>query len=48
MTSSGHEIQLDSADAKAMRDDFPATTLQKADRLFFTGKTTLVARVRPT
>jgi len=32
MTSPGDQVQLDPADAKAMRDDFPATTLQKADR----------------
>jgi len=33
MTAPGDQVQLDPADAKAMRDDLPASRLEVADRL---------------
>ena len=47
MTAPGDQVQLDAADAKAMRDDLPAAGLEITDRLLFTGKAALVARVGP-
>ncbi len=47
LTSSGHQVQLDSADAKAMGNDVPATALEKPNRVFFTGEAALVPRIGP-
>ena len=43
----GDEIDLDSTNAKPMRHDFPATALKIANRLFFTGEPSPMARVTP-
>ena len=43
----GDEIDLDSTDAKAMRQDFPATTLKITHRLLFTGEAAPMTRVFP-
>ena len=43
----GDEIDLDSTSAKPMRHDFPATALKIANRLFFTGEPSPMARVTP-
>ncbi len=47
MTASGHEVQLDSADPKAMRDHVPSTALEVTDRVLFAGETPTMSRVAP-
>jgi hypothetical protein len=47
VTAPGHQIQLDSADAKAMRDNLPASALEKPNRLLLTGEAPLVAIISP-
>jgi hypothetical protein len=46
-TSPGYEIQLDSADAKAMRDDLPTAALEKPNRVLLTSEAPLVAVIGP-
>src|SRR5437899_7396536 len=46
-TAPGDEIDLDSTKPKPMRHDFPATALKIANRLFFTGQPSPIARVNP-
>lgn len=47
MPSPGHQIQLDAADPKAMRNDIPATTLEKADGKLFAGEAPLMTGIGP-
>src|SRR5438105_1877709 len=47
MTAPGDHIQLNAADAKPMRDHFPAASLEIADRLLFAGEPPLVPGVGP-
>jgi hypothetical protein len=48
MTTPSHQVQLDPANPKAMRDDFPASAFEKPYRLFFTGEPPLMPRIAPT
>ena len=46
-TAPSDQVQFDAADAKPVRDDFPASRLEVPDRLFLPVETPLVPRVRP-
>ena len=47
MTSSGHQVQLDSADAKAVSDNVPTAALEIPDGVLFTGEPSLMSRIGP-
>ena len=47
MTAPGHQVQLDSADAKAVCDDFPTAALEIPYRLLFAGESPLMPGVAP-
>ncbi|HLQ16804.1 MAG TPA: hypothetical protein VK256_13230 [Candidatus Eisenbacteria bacterium] len=47
MPSAGDQVELDSADAKAVRDDFPAAALEIPHRVLFTGEPSLMTRIGP-
>jgi len=47
MTAPDHQVQLDSANAKAVRDDFPPAALEIPHRLLFAGEPPLMPGVAP-
>jgi hypothetical protein len=47
MTAPGHQIQLDAAHAKPMRDDLPTSSLEVADCLLLARESPLMPGVAP-
>jgi len=47
MPSSGHKVELDSADAKAVCNNVPTAALEIPHRVLFTGEPSLMTRIGP-
>jgi hypothetical protein len=47
MPSSGHQVELDSADAKAVGNNVPTAALEIPHRVLFTGEPSLMTRIGP-